>query len=56
MKKSYWVIFGFVLFVLILIIVIAVFLISNKSNALSEDQLEMANSSLSSFSYDKPVC
>ena len=55
MKKSFWVIFGFVLFVLIVIIIIGIFLLSNKSDALSEDQTEMANSSLSSFFYDEPV-
>lgn len=38
MKKSYWIIFGFVLFVLILIIVLGIFLLSNKSDALSGDQ------------------
>ena len=42
MKKSYWVIFGIVLFILILIVALAIFLISNKSDALSENQEEMA--------------
>ncbi len=41
MKKSYWIIFGFVLFVLILIIVIAVFLISNKSDEIKGDEFAL---------------
>ena len=45
MKKSYWAIFGIVLFVLILVIVIDIFLHSNKSDELSGDQIEMASSS-----------
>jgi len=42
MKKSFWVIFGIVLFVLILIIVLGIFLLSSKSDELSEDQPDMA--------------
>lgn len=38
MKKSYWVIFGIVLFVLVLIIVIGIFLLSNKSDMPSKNQ------------------
>jgi flagellar basal body-associated protein FliL len=42
MKKSFWVIFGIVLFILILIVALTIFLISNKSDALEEDQIDMA--------------
>jgi flagellar basal body-associated protein FliL len=42
MKKSYWVIFAIVLFVLVLIVVLTIFLISNKSDTASQNQQEMA--------------
>jgi flagellar basal body-associated protein FliL len=42
MKKSFWVIFAFVLFVLALIVLIGIFLLSNKADTLNENQLEMA--------------
>jgi len=42
MKKSYWVIFAIVLFILALIIVIGIFVLSNKHDDLNENQSEMA--------------
>lgn len=42
MKKSYWVIFAIVLFVLALIIIIGIFILSNKPDDFNENQQEMA--------------
>jgi flagellar basal body-associated protein FliL len=42
MKKSYWVIFAIVLFVLALIIVIGIFVLSNKPDDFNENQPDMA--------------
>ena len=42
MKKSYWVIFAIVLFVLALIIVIGIFILSNKPDDINENQPDMA--------------
>lgn len=45
MKKSFWVIFAFVLFVLAVIVVIGIFIISNKPDDLNENQLNNAQHS-----------
>lgn len=45
MKKSYWVIFGIVLFILALIIVIGIFLLSNRADELDEGRIETARAS-----------
>lgn len=52
MKKSFWVIFAFVLFVLVLIIVIGIFLLSNKPEAPTENQPNIAELNIT---YQMPV-
>jgi hypothetical protein len=43
MKKSFWVIFGIVLFVLALIIVLGIFLLTNRAEEVDDDRAETAS-------------